>query len=79
MDEIFEELVSLRKELNAIGNNLNQVIRRLNAVDHLDATLCHTVETILSDDVRPTIAKIEARIARYSEIWSQKSWWQELD
>jgi hypothetical protein len=31
MDEMLEELSLLRKELNAIGNNLNQAVRQINS------------------------------------------------
>ena len=72
LDAIFEELVSLRKELNAIGNNLNQAVHKLNAIEYPDGSLCQRLETILGDEVRPTLAKIEARIARYSEVWLQR-------
>src|SRR4051812_23831309 len=31
MDDILEELILLRRELNAVGNNLNQAMRTINA------------------------------------------------
>ncbi|MFD0795488.1 plasmid mobilization relaxosome protein MobC [Mucilaginibacter litoreus] len=35
MDELMAELIVLRKELNAIGNNFNQAVHRLHTLDHL--------------------------------------------
>ncbi|MBC7759495.1 MAG: mobilization protein, partial [Phormidesmis sp. FL-bin-119] len=33
MDEVLEELILLRKELNVIGINFNQAVRKLNSVE----------------------------------------------
>ena len=44
MDEMLEELALLRKELNAIGNNLNQAVRQKRNIYYLDypeTLLCH--------------------------------------
>lgn len=35
MDELMSELILLRKDLNAIGNNFNQAVHRLHTLDHL--------------------------------------------
>jgi MobC-like protein len=35
LDELMTELVFLRKELNAIGVNINQAVHRLHTLDHL--------------------------------------------
>jgi hypothetical protein len=35
LDELVDELVLLRKELNAIGVNFNQAVHRLHTLDHL--------------------------------------------
>jgi GTP-binding protein EngB required for normal cell division len=35
LDELMTELMLLRKELNAIGNNFNQAVHRLHTLDHL--------------------------------------------
>ncbi|HAL82739.1 MAG TPA: plasmid mobilization relaxosome protein MobC [Mucilaginibacter sp.] len=35
LDELMAELMLLRKELNAIGNNFNQAVHRLHTLDHL--------------------------------------------
>ena len=35
IDDLMAELILLRKELNAIGNNFNQAVHRLHTLDHL--------------------------------------------
>ena len=34
-DEFLAEMILLKKELNAIGNNFNQVVHRLHTLDHI--------------------------------------------
>jgi hypothetical protein len=35
LDDFMEETIVLRNELNAIGNNLNQLVQKLNTIQHL--------------------------------------------
>jgi len=73
MDEILEELILLRKELNFIGNNFNQVVRKLNSISGSpDAEHWEAVLTDLRDEIQPIIGGIKDRLDTYSEIWSQK-------
>lgn len=73
MDEILEELILLRKELNCIGNNFNQAVRKLNSVrDMPDADLWEAMLTVLRDDLQPSIEQIKNRLNSYSELWSQR-------
>lgn len=34
-DDFLEEMILLKRELNAIGNNLNQAVHRLHTLDHI--------------------------------------------
>lgn len=73
MDEILEELILLRKELNFIGNNFNQVVRKLNSISGSpDAEHWEAVLTEIRDRLQPVIGGIKDRLDNYSEIWSQK-------
>lgn len=55
MDDILEELILLRKELNCIGNNFNQSVRKLNSVrDMPDAHLWEGMLTVLRDELQPS-------------------------
>ncbi|WDF81154.1 hypothetical protein PQ469_14175 [Mucilaginibacter sp. KACC 22773] len=73
MDEVLEELVLLRRELNAIGNNLNQAVYQINAAHgnadgRLWAGLLHTIHS----QVEPAINQIKERMNQYADLWSQK-------
>ena len=73
MDEVLEELIMLRKELNAIGINFNQAVRKLNSVAGTpDAYIWEATLTILRDQLEPSIKELKHRMAQYSDVWSQK-------
>ncbi len=74
MDEVLEELILLRKELNAIGNNLNQTVRNINSAHgHADSRLWLNLLNVISNKLEPAIVQIKERMNNYGEIWSQKS------
>lgn len=74
MDETLEELALLRKELNAIGNNLNQAVRQINtAHGNADNRLWLNLLSIIGSKVDPAISQIKERMQIFSEIWSRKS------
>jgi len=61
MDEVLEELILLRRELNHIGNNLNQAIRNINSAHGFpDTRLWMNLLTIINGK------------NKYSDLWSQK-------
>jgi hypothetical protein len=72
LDSFMEELISMRQELNAIGNNLNQAVKKL-----------HTLKTIpefrqwiaghenIQHEIQERTKHIEKRIAEVSEKWLQ--------
>ena len=71
MDDILEELILLRKELNLIGLNFNQAVRKLNSVNGMpDSTKWQTMLTILRDELEPSIRNIKDQIGAYSDIWT---------
>lgn len=73
MDEILEELVLLRRELNAIGNNLNQAVRNINAAHgNTDSRLWLTLLETVNGKLQPSITEIKERMSQFSEIWLQK-------
>jgi hypothetical protein len=73
MDDVFEELMLLRRELNAIGNNLNQAVRNINSAHgNADDRLWEELLQLLNTKVNPKIGEIKERIANYSQLWSQK-------
>lgn len=73
MDEVLEELILLRRELNAIGNNLNQAVRNINSAHgNADTRLWMNLLSIINSKLEPSIIQIKERINKYAEIWSQK-------
>jgi ribosomal protein L29 len=73
MDEVLEELALLRRELNAIGNNLNQAVRNINSAHGFpDTRLWMNLLTLINGKVEPSISEIKERMTKYSDIWSQK-------
>ena len=74
MDDMLEELILLRRELNYFGNNFNQAVHKLNSVMGMpDAKLWQEALTVLRDQLEPSIGEIKDKLNNYSEIWSQKS------
>lgn len=73
MDDVLEELILLRQELNAIGNNLNQAMRSINSTHgNADTRLWMNLMSIVNGKVEPSINEIKDRMNQYADIWSQK-------
>jgi hypothetical protein len=73
MDEVLEELILLRKELNYIGNNFNQAVYKLNSVMGMpDAELWQEMLVVLREQLEPSMKQIKEKLNNYSEVWSQK-------
>jgi hypothetical protein len=72
MDEVLEEFILLRQELNFIGNNFNQAVKKLNSMAGMpEAYVWQAMLEILRGQLEPAIGRIKDRIADYSDIWSQ--------
>lgn len=72
MDDVLEELILLRRELNYIGNNFNQAVYKLNSVMGMpEAKLWQEALTILRDQLEPSLREIKVKMNGYSEIWSK--------
>ncbi|GAB2698328.1 hypothetical protein GCM10027037_23230 [Mucilaginibacter koreensis] len=73
MDDILEELILLRKELNAIGHNLNQAVRNINAAHgQADHRMWMSLLSLITAQLEPSISEIRLRVANYADLWSQK-------
>jgi len=74
MDDVLEELILLRQELNAIGNNLNQAVRHINSAHgNADSRLWMNLLGVINSKLEPSINQIKERMNQYAELWSQKS------
>jgi hypothetical protein len=73
MDDVLEEMILLRQELNAIGNNLNQAMRNINSAHgNADTRLWMNLMSIINSKLEPSIQQIKGRMDQYADIWSQK-------
>ncbi|HZK63342.1 MAG TPA: hypothetical protein VFC34_04305 [Puia sp.] len=73
MDDILEELVLLRHELNAIGINLNQAVRNINSAHgSADTRLWMHLLSVITGKLEPSVGQIKERMNKYAELWSQK-------
>jgi len=73
MDEVLEEMILLRQELNAIGNNLNQAMRNINSAHgNADTRLWMNLLSVINTKLEPSISQIKERMNQYADIWSQK-------
>jgi hypothetical protein len=73
MDEVLEELALLRRELNFIGNNLNQAVKQINSTHGLpDMSLWMNLLSVIKGKLEPSITEIKERMNQYSDLWSQK-------
>jgi len=74
MDDVLEELILLRRELNYIGNNFNQAVYKLNSVMGMpEAKLWEEALTVLRDQLEPSLREIKVKLDDYSEIWSKSA------
>ncbi|MDQ0107448.1 hypothetical protein J2T02_002567 [Chitinophaga terrae (ex Kim and Jung 2007)] len=73
MDELMEELIMLRKELNAIGRNINQAVRRLQG-SSTDKELRFWLQQNQDCQTQhlEMMANIQARINQFAVKWLQE-------
>jgi hypothetical protein len=72
LDEFMEEMILLRNELNAIGNNFNQAVKRLHSLDHLPGliTWIRTNESLHHSFLSKT-EEIKNKINQIADKWLQ--------
>jgi hypothetical protein len=74
LDKLMEELILLRKELNFIGNNFNQVVRKINAVQMPgELSLWLPVCKKLQEQLLEKTAVIKDKIGQIGKQWLQDS------
>jgi predicted metalloprotease with PDZ domain len=70
LDDFMKEMMALRSELNAIGNNYNQVVKRLNSLQHVEeikSWLLHNEST--RQILIYKIEEIKQKINSISDQW----------
>jgi len=73
MDHAMEEIVTIRKELNAIGKNINQITRQFHNASGADQRLFHSLKIAKQySRVGEQVTVLLDRISSLSKIWLQK-------
>jgi len=68
-DDFLEEMILLKKELNAIGNNFNQAVHKLHTLDHVSEI---KTWAILNESTKNIfMQKVEEIIIKMSQIYEQ--------
>jgi len=72
-DEFVEEMVALKAELNAIGNNFNQVVKKLHMMNHDEEIKAWAIINEKSKELfDKKIDQIELRMTQIAEQWLQE-------
>lgn len=72
-DHFLTEMIQLRKELHAIGNNFNQAVKRLHTLDTI-----HEIQTwlLINDPLKDSITsqtkRIEEKLQQNYDLWLSK-------
>jgi hypothetical protein len=70
LDDFMHEMIALRNELNAIGNNLNQTVKRLHSLEDFDEI---KIWLLLNETATQLIAKkvteIKEKIGQINDVW----------
>ncbi len=72
-DEFLAEMVKLKNELNAIGNNFNQSVKRLHTLDQVNEMKAWVLlNEVSKQSLFRKIEEIKCRIIQLHEQWLQK-------
>jgi hypothetical protein len=73
LDDFMAELIRLRNELNAVGNNFNQVVKRLHLLpSSAELKVWIMVNESAKEGVLKKIDEIKLSINKFSDRWSQE-------
>jgi hypothetical protein len=71
LDNFYTELSLLKNELIAIGNNLNQVVKKLNSLESIpEVRIWHMYHENKRQDYMKKVNEIFSKINQISEQWS---------
>jgi hypothetical protein len=68
-DEFLEEMILLKKELNAIGNNFNQAVHKLHILDHASEIKSWAISN--EADKKAFMKKVDEIKEKMSQIYEQ--------
>jgi hypothetical protein len=73
MDDFMAELILLRSELNAIGKNYNQVVKKLNSMQSItEIKVWFLINESAKESLVKKVDEIKLRINQFSDKWSQE-------
>ena len=74
MDDFMAELMKLREDLNAVGNNFNQAVKKLHSLNQTGATGWFITATQKDrDSLLEKTEEIKMSIQKFAERWLQSS------
>jgi hypothetical protein len=74
LDAFINEIIRLRQELAAVGNNFNQAVKRLHVLSYTEEVKKWTVFTEnLQQNVSTKVNAINQKIAQISDTWLSES------
>jgi hypothetical protein len=72
-DEFLSEMILLKKELNAIGNNFNQAVKKLHTLDNISEFKAWVIQNEANYQILFTkIKEIQNRMNQLYELWLSK-------
>ena len=72
LDDFMTEMILLRSELNAIGNNFNQAVHRLHTLDKIpEFVIWIKANELLKKELLTKVEQIKLRIEKISDKWLQ--------
>jgi hypothetical protein len=72
-DDILSEMIRLKNELNAVGNNFNQVVHRLHTLDKIPEIKLWLLQTeMIRQSFMKKVEEIRMKMIQIHEQWSQK-------
>jgi hypothetical protein len=70
LDDFMHEMISLRNELNAIGNNLNQTVKRLHSLEDFDEIkIWLLLNETATQIITKKVTEIKNKIGQINDIW----------
>ncbi|HWI93849.1 MAG TPA: hypothetical protein VNT20_21365 [Flavisolibacter sp.] len=72
-DDILSEMIRLKNELNAIGNNFNQAVHRLHTLDRIPEIKIWLIQNeMIKQSFLKKVEEIRMKMIQIHEQWSQK-------
>jgi hypothetical protein len=70
LDDFMHEMIGLRNELNAIGNNLNQTVKRLHSLEDFDEIkIWLLLNETATQIITKKVTEIKDKIGQINDIW----------